>query len=121
MAITFFKTCVKTFICAAFVVLAASTASFAGDWSGKYETTGTKGDPFTISLTDDGKATGNMKGAAISGTWTTNDANAAEIGWESGWTTTLSKDGNAIKKSAYSPDADKSAAPTHTTMAKKVQ
>ena len=116
-AITFIKICAST----ALVALLTSTASFAGDWSGKYMTEDTKGNPFTISLTDDGKASGDKHGTSLSGTWMTNDADAAEIAWDTGWTTMLSKDGDGYKKSAFRAGTPKSDSPTHTTSAKKVE
>ncbi len=104
---------------AGFVVLLAS-ASFAGEWTGKYLTEDTKGNPFAITLAGDGTAAGTKHGKTLSGTWA-DEGDAAVISWSTGWTTKISKDGGCCKKSAYRPGAAIDGSPTNTADVEKVE
>ena len=89
---------------ACIVAVLTSSAGFAGDWTGKYMTEDTKGNPFSITLTGDGSAAGEKQGHVLGGTWE-DEGEAAVIKWNTGWTTKLSKDGDHYKKTAYRPGA----------------
>ena len=65
---------------------------------GKWKTTDTQGKPFTIWLSDGGTAQGDMKGG-LAGRWKL-EGNRAAITWASGWTTTITKEGDWYKKTA---------------------
>lgn len=97
-------TWMKSCLAACFVAVLTSTASFAGEWAGKYMTEDTKGNAFAITLSDDGAATGSKEGHTLTGKWTEED-DAAVIKWTTGWTTKISKDGDGYKKTAFRPGA----------------
>ncbi|MEZ5826913.1 MAG: hypothetical protein R3D01_00355 [Hyphomicrobiales bacterium] len=110
-------------ICIAAIGIAAaltSSPSFAGAWAGKYMTEDTKGNPFAITLADDGTAAGEKLGHELNGTWAA-EGGAAVITWSTGWTTKISKDGDGYKKSAYRPGAAIEDGPTHTTEVDKIE
>jgi len=80
--------------------LAIGAATLAAEgFAGKYETTDTNGKPFTISLAEDGAATGNRADEGLQGKWKA-EGNAAVITWDSGWVTKITKEGDSYKKSA---------------------
>ena len=113
-------TSIKVCLVAGLFAVLTGSSGFAGDWSGKYMTEDTKSNAFSITLSGDGKATGEKHGAGLSGTWT-NEGDAAVIKWDSGWTTKLSKDGDRYEKSAYRAGASRQDGPIHTTSAEKIE
>ena len=110
----------KICLAAGIVAVLTSGAAFAGEWTGKYMTEDTKGNPFSISLADNGTAAGTKHGTALSGTWT-DEGDAAVIKWSTGWTTKISKDGDHYKKAAYRAGAPMKDGPTHTTGVEKIE
>jgi len=111
---------IKVCVVAGIVAVLTSSASFAGDWIGRYMTEDTKGNPFSITLTDNGTAAGEKHGTVLSGAWE-DEGEAAVIKWDTGWTTKLSKDGGHYKKTAYRGGASMQEGPTHTTSAEKIE
>ena len=105
---------------AAGLVAVLSSASFAGEWAGKYETQDTKGNAMSITLSGDGIAVGLKHGKTLDGTWRHEDG-AAVISWTTGWTTKLSKNGDRYIKSAYRPGTPMENGPTHTGEAEKIE
>ncbi|ODR94268.1 hypothetical protein AUC69_03770 [Methyloceanibacter superfactus] len=95
---------IRVSFAACLIAVLTSSASFAGDWAGKYMTADTKGNAFSITLSADGTAAGEKQGHVLKGTWE-DGGEAAVIKWETGWTTKLSKDGDRYKKTAYRPGA----------------
>jgi hypothetical protein len=97
--------------------IALGAAVFAASgFVGKYQTTDTEGKPFTIWLSDDGVAKGDMANKGLQGMWK-EDGNAAVITWDTGWTTTLTKEGDS-----YTKTAEKDGKPIGSaTEAKKVE
>ena len=91
-------------IAAALLTVVSIGAGFAGDWAGKYATEDTKGNAFTIDLNKDATARGEKQGHVLEGTWST-DGDSATIKWTTGWTTKLTMDGDAYKKTAFRPGA----------------
>jgi hypothetical protein len=83
----------------ALTIAVAAGALAAEGFAGKYETTDTNGKPFTISLAEDGTATGNRADEGLQGKWKA-EGNAAVITWDSGWVTKITKEGDSYKKSA---------------------
>jgi hypothetical protein len=73
----------------------------ASDFVGKWKTTDSQGKPFTIWLSDDGKAKGDLarNNKGLAGMWK-EEGNSAVITWDSDWTTTITKEGNSYKKTA---------------------
>jgi hypothetical protein len=100
---------------AAFMVGAAWAASaFEGTW----KTQDTKGSPFEIVLSADGKAKGNRADEGLTGTWKA-EGDSATITWDSGWTTKIVKEGNQFKKLAFEKGKP-SGTPSHTADAQKM-
>ena len=94
------------------IALIGGAAIAASGFVGKWKVTDTKGEPFTIWLSDDGTAKGDRAGEGLAGMWK-EEGSAAVITWESGWVTTITKDGDNYKKSTTqdgTPVGDPSAA-----------
>jgi hypothetical protein len=81
------------------IALAAGAAFAAEGFVGKYETTDSEGKPFTIWLSDNGSAKGDRANEGLQGMWK-EEGSAAVITWDTNWVTTITKDGDAYKKSA---------------------
>jgi hypothetical protein len=81
------------------IALAGASALAAEGFVGKYKTTDTKGEPFTIWLSDDGNAKGDRANEGLAGMWK-EEGNAAVITWDSGWVTKITKEGDSYKKTA---------------------
>ncbi len=82
------------------LAFALSASAFAAEgFVGKYKTTDTKGEPFTIWLSNDGNAKGDRANEGLSGMWK-EEGNAAVITWDSRWVTQITKDGSSYKKTA---------------------
>jgi hypothetical protein len=111
---------IKVCVAAGIVGVATASASFADDWTGKYVTEDTKGNPMSITLADDGKVRGEKLGHVLTGKWTNEDG-AAVIKWDTGWTTMLAKDGDRYKKTAYRVGTSMEDGPTHTGSAEKIE
>ncbi len=111
---------IKVCFAACLIAVLATGVSFAGDWAGKYQTEDTKGNAFSITLADDGKATGEKLGHVLNGTWQ-DEGEAAVIKWDTGWTTKLSSDGDHYKKTAYRAGTAMQDGPTHSIRAEKVE
>ena len=90
----------KILAAAAFAIALTSVAGFAASgFVGKWKTTDTEGKPFTIWLSDDGKAKGDRANEGLAGMWK-EEGSAAVITWDTGWVTKIAKEGNSYKKSA---------------------
>ncbi|MEG6508507.1 hypothetical protein V6C03_05940 [Methyloligella sp. 2.7D] len=89
-------------VCAALIAVAisAGAAFAASDYVGKYETKDTQGKPMTITLADDGSASGQRTDEALKGTWK-EKKNIAVIDWGDGWTTKIKKKGEVYRKIAF--------------------
>jgi hypothetical protein len=97
MRITRLLARMTTFVLAS--VLVGGLAFAASGFVGKYKTTDTEGKDFTIWLSDDGVAKGDMADKGLAGMWK-EEGNAAVITWDTGWTTTITKDGDSYTKTA---------------------
>lgn len=81
-------------------VLALNFASFAAsEFEGVWKLKDAKGRFFEITLAPDGSATGTLPPAA-SGKWK-EDAGGVLVNWTSGWTTQISKEGDAYKANSW--------------------
>jgi len=84
----------------AFAIVLTGAAVFAAEgFVGKYQTTDSNGKAFTIWLSDDGKAKGDMADKGLAGMWK-EDGSSAVITWDSGWVTKITKDGDKYTKTA---------------------
>ena len=99
-------------------VLAFSMASAlaATEFEGTWETQDTKGNPLIITLSADGKATGDRADEGLTGTWKA-EGDSAVINWDSGWVTKFVKQGDTFQKQAF--EKGDAGAPTHTADAQK--
>ena len=89
------------FAAIAFAIVLTSAAGFAAEgFVGKYKTTDSKGEPFTIWLSDDGVAKGDRANEGLAGMWK-EEGSAAVITWDSGWVTKITKEGDSYKKTAF--------------------
>lgn len=68
---------------------------------GTYNTKDTQGNPMTITLTEDGSATGDRGGEALTGSWKEDEGGTVVITWSDEWTTKIAKDGDKYTKTAY--------------------
>ena len=84
----------------AFAIALTSAAGLAASgFVGKWKVKDSKGNPFTIVLSEDGTAKGDRSGEGLAGTWK-EEGNAAVITWDSDWTTKITKEGDTYKKTA---------------------
>jgi len=68
---------------------------------GTYETKDTQGNPMTITLGENGIATGDRSGEALDGSWKEEEDGAVMITWSDEWRTRIAKDGDSYTKTAY--------------------
>jgi hypothetical protein len=85
---------------------------FVGTWAVE----DSNGEPFEITLSASAAAEANRDGEGMTGTWDA-DGPSAVISWNTGWTTKITRTGDAFVKTAYDTTA---AAPTNTSPAEKV-
>ena len=67
---------------------------------GKYKTTDTQGQEMTITLDDDGSASGTRADESLDGSWK-QEGDTVVITWSDDWTTKIAKDGDKYMKTAY--------------------
>jgi hypothetical protein len=101
-------------------VAACSPPSAKSELAGTWKVSDTAGTPFEIVLGDDGTASADRSGEALSGTWK-DDNGAAVITWSEGWTTKIAKEGDAYKKMAWDKGVSTDTPPTNTSSAEKVK
>ncbi|HRN85349.1 MAG TPA: hypothetical protein PK857_11055 [Hyphomicrobium sp.] len=94
----------------------------AGDNLAESEFTGTwrvedsNGQEFDIALLPSGTAEATRAGEGMSGTWAEEDRSAV-ITWDTGWTTKITRTGDAYVKTAYDETAT---TPTNTSVAERI-
>jgi len=101
-------------------VAACSPPEAKSDLAGTWKVSDTSGAPFEIVLTEDGNATANRSGEALTGTWK-EDNGAAVITWSEGWTTKIAKQGDAYQKMAWDKGVSMDSPPTNTSAAEKAK
>src|SRR5688572_27817670 len=84
-------------------------SEFVGTWA----VMDTHGEPFEITLSAAATAEADRDGEGMSGTWD-EDGPSALIKWNTGWTTKITRTGDAYIKTAYDQTAT---APTNTSPA----
>lgn len=67
---------------------------------GTYKTTDTQGEDMSITLDDDGSASGTRADESLDGSWK-QDGDAVTITWSDEWTTKIAKSGDTYTKTAY--------------------
>lgn len=98
--------------------LTAGVALAASQFEGTWKTEDTKGNPFQITLSADGKAKGDRADEGLAGTWKA-EGDSVVITWDSGWTTKIVKEGDKFKKQAFEK-GQSSGTPSHTADAQKM-
>ncbi len=107
----------KILAAAAFAILMTGGAALAASqFEGTWKVQDTKGHPFQITLGQDGSAKGDRAGEGMKGTWKA-EGESAVINWDTGWTTKITKDGSAYKKTAF----EKGKTEGHSSAAQKVE
>lgn len=86
------------------------------EFTGTWRVEDTAGQPFDITLQASGTAEATRAGEGMSGTWTEEDLSAV-ITWDTGWTTKITRTGDAYIKTAY---AETATTPTNTSVAEKI-
>lgn len=110
---------IATLTMASLAALATACSGGDGDeFAGTWKVSDSAGQPFEITLADDGKASASRAGEGMSGSWK-RDGGAAVIAWDTGWTTKIQKDGNKFSKVAYEKGGT-SGEPKNTSAAEKV-
>ena len=108
---------VSILVAGLFAVALTAASAFAGSqFEGTWTTQDTKGNPLKITLSADGKASGDRAGEGLNGTWKA-EGDMAVINWDSGWVTKLVKQGDKFQKQAFEKGA--SDTPSHTAEAQK--
>ena len=75
--------------------------SSASGVAGTYKTQDTQGNPMTITLEENGSATGDRSGEQLDGSWKEDEGGAVMITWSDEWSTKIAKDGDKYTKTAY--------------------
>jgi hypothetical protein len=99
------------------VAVTAFSALAASEFEGVWVVKDSKGKPFEITLSADGKATGTQE-KAKEGTWK-EEAGSAVITWTTGWTTKITKEGDHYVKEAYEKGKSLKGPPTSHSDAQK--
>ena len=89
---------------------APSGGTSGGGFVGTYKTQDTLGNPMTINLAEDGSASGERAGDALTGSWKEEAGGTVAITWADGWTTKLAKDGDKYSKTAYKDGTEQGSA-----------
>jgi len=108
-----FRNAMARSVAAAFVLALMSIGALAAsDFEGTWNVKDGKGNPFEITLAADGSAkkTGANKGT---GKWK-EEANAAVITWDDGWTEKITKEGDQYKRAGFKKGASLDGPPTFT-------
>ena len=101
-----FGTTAATLAAMVFALVLTSFAAMAeSQFSGNWMTKDTKGDPFKISLSADGAATGDRAGEQMTGKWK-EEGDTVVIYWDTEWTTKITKSGDKYMKTAIHEGKD---------------
>jgi len=116
---TFAKVVAAT-LAVVFAIALTSFATFAASqFEGAWKVQDTSGKPFQITLSADGSAKADRAGEGMTGTWK-EEAGAAVIKWDTGWTTKIIREGDKFKKTAYDKGKPLDGPPTNSSDAEKV-
>jgi hypothetical protein len=106
------------FLVALFALTFTAASIFAAtQFEGAWLTQDTKGNPFKITLSGDGKATGDRADEGLKGTWK-EEGDTAVINWDTGWVTKIVKQGDKFQKQAFEKGGA-SGTPMHSAEAQK--
>ena len=86
------------------MMLAWGTLAQAEDWLGQWQVTSTRGIPYVITLSPQGKAVSSLE-EGIEGSWEEKDG-MAFVTLASGWRAILTHDAKGYSKAAFAPGKD---------------
>lgn len=98
----------------------AGVAFAASEFQGTWKVSDTKGKPFEIMLSADGKASASREGEGMKGEWK-ESGNSVTITWDTGWVTKISKDGGKFTKTAFEKGKPMDGKPANSSAAEKVK
>lgn len=101
------------------IAFIASAPALADSLAGKWKVEDGKGQPFEITLMEDGSATATQ-GEGLKGKWEEGRGTAL-INWDSGWSTRIVKKADGYQKLAYDKGVPRDGEPTNTSKAEKVK
>ena len=96
----FFSKAAAVLVATVMAIALASCDTADSGYAGKYTTTDTQGEPMTITLAEDGAASGTRAGESLTGSWK-DEGGSVMITWSDEWATKLAKDGDKYTKTAY--------------------
>ena len=76
------------------------TAAESSGFVGSYTTKDTQGNDMSVTLDEEGSATGTRAGDDLTGSWKA-EGDTATVNWADGWVTKITKDGDGYSKTAY--------------------
>ena len=79
---------------------AKDSATESSGFVGSYKTQDTQGNPMSITLDEEGSASGERVGEKMTGSWK-DEGSSAAITWSEEWMTKITKDGDTYTKTAY--------------------
>ena len=91
----------------------------ASDFVGRWNVKDTAGEPFEITLSEDGAAKASL-GEGMVGTWK-EEGKTAVITWSTGWTTKIAKEDDHYKKTAYRKGQPLDSPPANSSDAQKTR
>lgn len=101
--------CVAIFATAALALMLAGCDDTSSDgdagmkssgYVGSYSTKDTQGNDMTVTLDEEGSASGNRAGDDLTGSWK-DEGKTVVITWSDGWMTKITKDGDGYSKTAF--------------------
>lgn len=91
------------------------SATDGSGFVGSYSTKDTQGNDMTVTLDEEGSATGNRAGDDLTGSWK-DEGSTVTITWSDGWVTKITKDGDSYSKTAFKDGQEEgSAVPAEKT------
>jgi len=114
----FKKTAAAGFAAAVAFGLGLGASLAADDLQGTWQVKDSKGQPFQITLSPGGKATGTER-PEMNGTWQ-QEGSGAVIHWNTGWTTKIEKNGSSYTHTAWRPGQPPSGQAASSSEAQKM-
>ncbi|ODR99959.1 hypothetical protein AUC68_02290 [Methyloceanibacter methanicus] len=91
------------------------SATDGSGFVGSYSTKDTQGNDMTVTLDEEGSASGNRAGDDLTGSWK-DEGSTVTITWSDGWVTKITKDGDSYSKTAFKDGQEEgSAVPAEKT------
>ena len=94
----------------------ADTGTESSSFVGSYTTPDTQGNDRSVTLDEEGSATGKRADKELSGSWKV-EGDTVSINWQDGWVTKITKKGDGYSKTAFKDGKEEGSA----VAAKKTQ